>query len=82
MADDMTLANRLAPVQALEQAKTDAARRAVLARIDLPARSRRRLDQPDALDVLAMLGLVDDPRVHPRTGQWLPAHRTAEVSRG
>lgn len=77
MADDMSLSNRLALVPALEEAKTAAARRAVLARLDLPAPSRRRLDEPTALDVLAMLGLITDPRVHPRTGQWLPAHRPA-----
>lgn len=60
--DDMTLANRLAPVPEMRPDLAAAAVRAVLACVDRPVDDPRRLGHPEALDVLAMLGLVNDPR--------------------
>lgn len=77
MSNDMSLANRLAPVAATDKAKLAAARRAVLSRVDLPIDDPRHATRAQALDFLAMLGLVNDPRAHARTGQWLPRHRPA-----
>jgi hypothetical protein len=60
--DDPCLPRALGRVTELDGEQLARARRAVLARVDFPAADPRRLDRPVALDVLAMLGLVDDPR--------------------
>lgn len=61
MPDDLTLANRLGLPPAVPDEQRDAARRAVLLRVNLPAGDARRLAPGEALTVLRMIGLVDDP---------------------
>lgn len=75
MPDGHAFAGQLGPVPATSQGKAAAARQVVLARTARPGGDPARPELGDTMDVLAMLGLVEDPRVHPDTGQWLPAHR-------